>query len=125
MPAFNRHAVEVGVLAGIGNLLIFQHFMPPVTDVKAADQFNPFVESSERTALMVAIAFNAVVAGAVRSWDTFLIGAVSVIALDFAYKHANAVHPDTNSMSPPGGGTMDTSGVHSLPNYEDTSSAAG
>lgn len=121
MPAFNKHAVEVGVLAGIGNLLIFQHFMPPVTDVKTADQFNPFVESSERTALFAAIAFNAIVAGAVRSWDTFMVGAVVIIAADFAYKHANAVHPDTGTMSAPGGGQMDTTGLHPLPNYEDAS----
>jgi hypothetical protein len=120
MPTFNRHAVEVGVLAGIGNALIFQHFMPPVTDVKTADQFNPFVESSERTALFVAVAFNAVIAGAVKSWDTFLIGATVIVVLDYAYKHANAVHPDTGTMSPPGGGTMDTSALHPLPNYEDT-----
>lgn len=121
MPAFNRHAVEVGVLAAIGNALIFQHFMPPVTDVKMSDQFNPFVESSERTALLVAVAFNAVIAGAVRSWDTFLIGASAVIVLDYAYKHANAVHPDTGTMQGPGGQTMDTTSLHPLPNYEDVS----
>jgi hypothetical protein len=118
MPAFNRHAVEVGVLAGIGNLLIFQHFMPPVTDVKAADQFNDLVESSERTALLVSVAFNAVIAGAVRSWDTFLIGATAIIVLDYAYKHANATHPDTGTMTAPGGNTGAGS-VHPLPNYED------
>ena len=125
MPAFNRHAVEVGVLAGIGNLLIFQHFMPPVTDVKASDQLNPLVESSERTALLVSVAFNAMVAGAVKSWDTFLIGAVSIIALDFAYKHANAVNPDTGTMSDGSAGSMDTSSLHPLPNYEDASTQAG
>jgi hypothetical protein len=125
MPAFNRHAVEVGVLAGIGNLLIFTHFMPPVTDVKASDAFNPLVESSERTALLVAVAFNAVVAGAIRSWDTFLVGAVVIIAADFAYKHANAVNPDTGTMSDGSGGAMDTSSLHPLPNYEDSATQAG
>lgn len=118
MP-INRHAVEVGILTGIGNLLIFQHFMPPVTDVRVTDQFNPFVESSERTALLASVAFSGIVAGAVRSWDTFMVAAVVIIAADFAYKHANAVHPDTNSMQGPGGQSMDTSAVHSLPNYED------
>lgn len=119
MPSFNRHAVEVGVLAGIGNLLIFQHFMPPVTDVKAADQFNPLVESSERTALMVSIAFNAIVAGAVRSWDTFMVGAIVIIGVDFAYKHANAVNPETGTMSGGAAQKMDTTSLHPLPNYED------
>jgi hypothetical protein len=124
MP-INRHAVEVGVLAGIGNLLIFQHFMPSVTDVRVSDQFNPFVESSERTALLASVAFNAIVAGAVRSWDTFMVGALVIIAVDYAYKHANAVHPDTNRMTGPGGQEMDTSAVHPLPSYEDASPQAG
>lgn len=119
MPSFNRHAVEVGVLAGIGNLLIFQHFMPPVTDVKAADQFNPLVESSERTALLVSIGFNAIVAGAVRSWDTFMVGAIVIIGVDFAYKHANAFNPETGNMSGGAPQEMDTSSLHPLPNYED------
>jgi hypothetical protein len=121
MASLNKHAVELGVLAGIGNLLIFQHFMPPVTDVKGASaQFDPLVESSERTALFVAIAFNSVIAGAVRSWDTFLIGATAIIVIDFAYKHANAVHPDTGTMTAPGGQQMDTQSIHPLPNYEDS-----
>jgi uncharacterized membrane protein len=125
MPAFNRHAVEVGVLAGIGNLIIFQHFMPPVTDVKSADQFNPLVESSERTALLVSVAFNSIIAGAVKSWDTFLIGAVVIVAIDYAYKHANAVNPDTGTMSGGDAGSMDTSSLHPLPNYEDANTQAG
>jgi hypothetical protein len=115
----NRHAVEVGVLAGIGNLLIFQHFMPPVTDVKAGDQFNPLIESSERTALLVAVGFTGLVAGFVRSWDTFLIAGAIIVATDYAYKHANAVHPDTGKMQGPASEGMDTSNLHSLPDYAD------
>jgi hypothetical protein len=120
MPSLNRKAVEVGVLTAIGNLLIFQHFMPPVTDVKASDQFNPLAESSERTALLVAVGFSAVVAGGVKSWDTFLVAGIAIVVIDFAYKHANAVHPDTGTMSGPGGQSMDTSSLHPLPNYEDS-----
>jgi hypothetical protein len=118
MP-INRHAVEVGVLAGVANLLIFQHFMPSVADVKASQQFNPLVESSERTALLLSIGTTAVVATFVRSWETFLVGGIVIVGIDFAYKHANAVHPDTGTMEPPGG-TSDGS-VHPLPDYADTS----
>lgn len=120
MPSLNRHAVEVGVLTAVGNLLIFQHFMPPITDIKVSDQFNPFVESSERTALLVATAFSAVVAGGIKSWDTFLVAGVAIVVIDFAYKHANAVNPDTGTMAASGGGTMDTSSLHPLPNYEES-----
>jgi hypothetical protein len=125
MPSLNRHAVEVGVLLAVGNFLIFSHFMPPVTDVKAAEQFNPLVESSERTALLVSTAFSGLVAGGIKSWDTFLIAGSAIIVIDFAYKHANAVHPDTGTMTAPGGEMMDTGSLHPLPNYEDSSSDTG
>jgi len=121
MP-INRHAVEVGVLAGVADLLIFQHFMPPVTDVKAGDQFNPLIESSERTALVVAVVTTALIAGFVRSWDTFLVGGVVIIGIDFAYKHANAVHPDTGSMQAPGQISMADGALHPMPSYDEVAS---
>lgn len=113
----NRHAVEIGVLAGVANLLIFQHFMPTVSDVKASDQFNPLIESSERTALLVAVGSTAVIATFVRSWDTFLVGAIVILAADFAYKHANAVNPSTGTMQAPG--TDSGGSLHPLPDYAD------
>lgn len=121
MP-INRHAVEVGVLTGVGNLLIFQHFMPTVTDVKAGDQFDAMAEGSERTALLVAVAFSGLVATFVRSWDTFLVAGAVIIGVDYAYKHAIAVHPATGTMAGPAGSAeMDAGSVHSLPSYEDVS----
>lgn len=116
MPV-NRRAVEVGVLAGVGNLLIFQHFMPPVTDVKAADQFNPFAESSERTALLFAVGFSAAVATFVQSWETFLVAGIVIVGVDFAYKHAIAVHPATGTMKAPG--QEDSGNIHPMPDYAD------
>jgi hypothetical protein len=116
MP-MNKHAVEVGVLAGVANLLIFQHFMPPVSDVKTADQFNSLIEGSERTALFVSIATTAIISGAVKSWDTFLVGGAIIVAIDFAYKHANAVHPDTGTMQAPGSTDMSGGNLHPLPDY--------
>jgi hypothetical protein len=116
MPAINKRAVEVGVLVAVGDFFIFQHFMPPVTDVKAGDQFNPFAESSERTALLVATAFSAAVATFVRSWDTFLVAGIAIVGVDFAYKHAIACHPATGTMQSPGEANGN---LHPLPDYAD------
>jgi hypothetical protein len=113
----NRHAVEVGVLVAFGDLLIFQHFMPPITDVRAADQFNPLAEGSERTALLVATGFTILVSGFVRSFDTFIIAGAAVVLMDYAFKHAIAVHPDTGTMQGPSSGMSGT--VHPMPSYED------
>lgn len=111
----SKGAVQVGVLAGLANLLIFQHFMPTVTDVKASEQFNPLVESSERTALLVSVGATAIIATFVKSWDTFLIGGVVIVAVDFAYKHANAVNPTSGNMDSPG--QSSDGSVHPLPDY--------
>jgi hypothetical protein len=119
MPiSVNRHAVEVGVLTGLANLLIFQHFMPPVADVKTADQFNPLIESSERTALLLSTGVTVVISGMVRSWDTFLVAGAIIVAIDFAYKHANAVNPDTGTMQSPGSVDMSGGNLHPLPDYQ-------
>jgi hypothetical protein len=121
MPlSVNRHAVELGVLVGVGNLLIYQHFMPPVTDVKMGEQYEQNAESSERTALLVAIGFSALAATFVKSWDTFLVAGVVIIGVDFAYKHAIAVHPATGTMTTPGEQIgSDNDNVHPLPDYAD------
>jgi len=115
MP-INKNAVQVGVLVGVGNLLIYQHFMPPVTDVKAGEQFNMLAEGSERTALLVSVGFSAVAAGFVRSWDTFLVAGIVIVAVDFAYKHAIACHPATGSMQSP---AQEAANIHPLPDYAD------
>ena len=117
----NRHAIELGVLVVVGNLLIFQHFMPPVTDVKMGEQFEQNAERSERTALLVAIGFSALAATFVKSWDTFLIAGAVIIGVDYAYKHAIAVHPATGTMQTPGEtmGSDDSDNVHPLPDYAD------
>lgn len=123
MP-INRHAVEVGVLVGVADLLIFTHFMPPVADIRTADQFNPDIESSERTALLVTTAFTLLVSGFVRSLDTFLIAGTVIVGVDFAFKHANAVNPATGKIHNADTGGMDMASVHNLPGYTDTASGS-
>jgi hypothetical protein len=114
MP-MNRHAIELGVFVGLVNTVIFMHNMPPVTDVRAADPYNPQVESAERTALLETTALTLLVAGFARSMETFIIGGAVIIAVDFTFKHANAVNPSTNKMAPDAvsaGGSL-----HPLPDY--------
>lgn len=123
----NRQAVGVGVLVGVGNMFIYQHFMPPVTDVRRADQFEQDCEKSERQALLISVVFTAAVASFVRSWDTFLTAGVVIVGLDFAYKHAIAVHPETGTMQSPNqsagaGGQQDDGNysgadLHAMPDY--------
>jgi hypothetical protein len=115
--AINRHAVELGVVVGLVDTVIFLHFMPPVTDVKGAPPFNQDIETSERTALLMSTAFTLLVAGFARSLETFMIAGAIIVGVDFAYKHANAVVPGTSKMSPADAGAMDAGTTHPLPDY--------
>lgn len=116
MPV-NRHAVELGVVVGLANTIIFLHFLPPVTDVKGAEPFNQDIETSERTALIATTAFTLLVAGFARSVETFMIAGAIIVGVDFAYKHANAVVPGTSKMSPSNAQSIDQGTSHPMPDY--------
>lgn len=122
MPV-NRHAVELGVGVGLVNSLIFMHFLPPVADVRTAQPYNQDIEASERTALLATTMFTLLVAGFAKSWDTFIIGGVVIVGVDFAFKHANAVNPDTGKMveAPESGSLNMMDSVHPLPDYSQAS----
>jgi hypothetical protein len=122
MPV-NRHGVELGVLVGLGNLLIFNHNLPPAVDVKAGPQFDSDVEKSERMALMECTALTLLVAGFARSVETFMVAGAVLVATDFAFKHANAVHPDTGTMLTPGATDAGAS-IHPMPDYGPDSESA-
>jgi len=117
--AINRHAVELGVFVGLVDTVLFLHFLPPVADVRSAQPFNRDIESSERTALLATTAFTLLVAGFARSWDTFIIGGAVIVGVDFAFKHANAVHPDTGKMTV--APEQNLGSVTNLPSYSDNS----
>lgn len=112
----DERAVQLGVLVAIGNMFIFQHYLPPTVDERAGDQFDSMAESAEREALFMSVLFSAVVAGYVRNWHTFVIAGAGIVIVDFAHKHANAIHPATNTMA----GLSGSSTVHSLPDYSTT-----
>jgi hypothetical protein len=120
--AINRHAVEVGVAVGLVDTIIFLHFLPAHADVRTAEPFNSDIEASERSALLATTAFTLLVAGFVRSWDTFLIAGAVIVGVDLAFKHANTINPGTGKMQDMSTQAMDMGNVHSLPDYADTGS---
>jgi hypothetical protein len=115
MP-LSRTAVEVGVVGAVGEFLIFQHFMPPVIDVRAIQANDKGIEGAERTGLLVGAAFLALlVAFSPGRIETFAIAGGALAAMDWAYKHANAVHPDSGTVQG-GGGDSD---LYAVPDYEE------
>jgi len=112
----SKSAVEVGVVGAVGEFLIFQHFMPPVCDVRGQQPYNTELEKSERTGLIVGTIFLALLVGfSPGKMETFAIAGGTLAVLDFAYKHANAVQPGSGTMQ---GGTGEEQALYPLPDYE-------
>jgi hypothetical protein len=110
----SKAAVEVGVIGAVGEFLIFNHFMPPVLDVRANQPYNPEIEKSERTALIVGTAFLILLTAFTQKVETFAIVGGAAVAIDFAYKHANAVHPASGTMQR----DMSEQAMYPIPDYE-------
>jgi hypothetical protein len=114
--AISRSAVEVGVVGALGEFLIFNHFMPPVVDVRANEANNSELEKSERTGLIVGAAFLVLLTAFTQKVETFAIAGGALVAIDFAYKHANAVSPASGTMEGSAGGQEQS--LYAIPDYE-------
>lgn len=102
-----RKALLPAALVAAGNVLIFQHYVPNIADIRTAQPFNNDVEKSERSALYTATGFTLLVSFFARSLEIFAVGGAVIVAMDYAVKHANAVNPQT--------GAMDTQTATSFP----------
>lgn len=114
MPEISRHGVLAGMGAGLGNILIFNHFLPSLADVQGVDPYNVDIESAERKALFVCTAWTLLLTFITQKAETFIIGGAVLVGEDFAFKHANAINPATGSTQSPGGQEMTLS---PLPDY--------
>jgi len=112
--AVSRAAVEVGVIGAVGEFLIFNHFMPPVIDVRANQPYDTEIEKSERTALLVGAGFLVLLTAFTAKVETFAIVGGALLAMDFAYKHANAVHPSSGTMQ----NGQQEQNLYAVPDYE-------
>jgi len=110
----SRHAVEVGLLAGLGNLFIFNHFMPHIADIRQAQPNDRDIEKSERTALYIGIGWTILVTAYTQKAETFAIAGGILAAVDWGFKHANAVNPTSGRVGNP---AAQDANVYPLPDY--------
>jgi hypothetical protein len=125
------HGAEIGVLLGIGDVLLFRHFMGAgVTDMLNFDLQSTndnSGERAEREALYTCLAMNLIVSGLLGSLDAFIVSGAFLIGLDFSTKHAIAVNPSNGKVTQgqPVSGDQSISNVMPLPNYAEGGAAYG
>lgn len=94
------HGAEVGVILGLTNVFIFDHFMgASVGDLLSAAPLNATAERAEREALYTCLALTVGVSLVMKSLETFIVAGATLVVVDFMVKHANAVNPTTGRMT--------------------------
>lgn len=95
-------AVAVGIGVGALDLWLFNTHLPILADIRTAPAGNTDVETTRRQATIECVGVNGLVSVMTGSWDVFLIGGAITAAMSWLVAHANAVHPETGTMTAPG-----------------------
>lgn len=95
-------SVAIGVGMGALDLWIFNQHLPSTADIRTAPAGNDDVETGRRQATIMAVGINGLVSVMTRDWNVFLIGGAVTAAMSILIAHANAVHPETGTMTAPG-----------------------
>lgn len=79
---------------------VYQFSLPSVTEVHGAMPHNINVASSQKKAMWESAA---IVSGAfllTKDANVFMAGALTFLFLEWSYRHANAVHPESGQLVP-------------------------
>jgi hypothetical protein len=84
---------------------IAQLNMPAMADIKASPPHNSSVESSRKATIWTQVSVCAALSLLAKDANIFIFGGGFAVALDWYYRHANAVHPTNGqvTMTPAGG----------------------
>lgn len=86
---------------------IFSMNLPTTADVKASAPHNQAVDSARKVATWTAVSACAALSLLAHDPNIFIFGGGFAVALDWYFRHANAVHPGTGQVTmPPAGGTV-------------------
>lgn len=90
---------------------IYQVHMPNMADVKASNPHNSAIDSGRKGATWTAIGACGALSLLAKDANIFIFGAGFAVVLDWYYRHANAVHPQTGQVTVPPEGGMVPGGV--------------
>lgn len=111
-------SVTVGLAEAAVIYVIYQHAVPNMTDIRAAQPHDGDVEANRKRAAWHSAAMIGVVWFITRDTNAAVIAGAALGAIDFHVKHANGVHPSSGKLAPTGPVTTDTSS-YALPDYSD------
>lgn len=93
MALSQESSILVGLAVGSSAWLAHQLGMPSVSDIRQVESDNRDIEKTERTAAVLSAGLITGVALVARDAGVFIIGGVMFVAINYWFKHANAVSP--------------------------------
>ena len=98
MALSQESSILVGLAVGSSAWLAHQLGMPSISDIREVDANNLDIEKTERTAAWVSAGLITGVALVARDAGVFIIGGIMFVAINYWYKHANAVSPRSGTV---------------------------
>ena len=93
MALSQESSILVGLAVGSSAWVAHQMGLPSVADIRTLDSNNRDVEKAERTAAAVSAGLITGVALVAKDPGVFIIGGIMFVAINYWFKHANAVSP--------------------------------
>lgn len=113
-------ATTVGLLTATGVYLIYNNALPNLTDVRASMPHNGDVETERKHAAIKSAALIGLVFLVARDVNSYIISGAALVGIDYMYKHANGVHPNTGKIDMDSQGDSVAPGLaqaYPLPDY--------
>lgn len=114
-------SVMLGVANGAIITGIYGGYLPPVAQIRVSDPHDEDVEATRKAAAWTSAAVLGFMFLLTRDRNSFLIGGLVLVAVDYTVKHKNGVDPATGKLASPDtqiGYNDSQANVYSMPDYQ-------
>lgn len=91
-------SIGLGIATAITMYAIYDRSLPDAATMHATDANDINIEAGRKKATLTATAVLGTITLLTRDINVFILGGVTLFALDFHARHANATHPDTGNL---------------------------
>lgn len=92
-------SISVGLATAVLVYGTYQVTLPSVADVRVSSQDDPDIDSARKVAAWTSAGVVSAISLVAKDPTVFVIGGAMVVALDVAYRYADAVHPSLKKVA--------------------------
>ena len=114
-------ATMTGIFTAVGVYFIYNNALPKVTDLRSAPPHDPDAEAARKAAAWKSAGLITVVFLVARDLNSYIISGAALIGIDYMFKHANSVHPNTGKPDVEGAEPTPLAQAYPMPDYTEIS----